>query len=226
MAEGDECWLMVVLGADLGRGTKFCILFLPFFLRFLSLAELNHPEPRSVLLDACLFSVCSQSQPCGAHVDPDTRRAPPRSAIDQDEAQTCRRRGVPAIINPPSIDWPLSIEPIEGTTQASNGLHSPPLSPVPPPLHLQTIKNYCNGFIDTANMHVHVASVCILANNAHNAEDCLAGENAISSEHGDEEWLFSPRRPAGAEVDNDMWPWNFLEMKPETRNKNTSNRPC
>lgn len=61
--------------------------------------------------------------------------------------------------------------------------HSPPLSPVLP-LHLQTIKNYCNGFIDTANVHVHVASVCILANNAHNAEDCLAVENAIGSEHG------------------------------------------
>lgn len=62
MAEGDECWLTVVLGAALGRGAKFCILFWFLFLKFISLAELKHPEPSPVLLDTCLFSVYSQSQ--------------------------------------------------------------------------------------------------------------------------------------------------------------------
>lgn len=158
----------------------------------------------------------SQSQRCGAHVQPDTwrapdtRRAPPRSAIDQDDAQTCKRRGVPAIINQPQVlIGPCQSSPVKGRHKQLMGSmlqrHSPPLSPVLP-LHLQTIKNYCNGFIDTANMHVHVASVCILANNAHNAEDCLAVENAISSKHGDKKRLFSRWRPAGAKVNNEMWP--------------------
>lgn len=194
----------------MGGAPNFASFFLFLFLKFTSLAELNHPEPSSVLMDACLFSVYSQSQRCGAHVEPDTRRAPPHSAIDQDEAQTCKRRGVPAIINQPRVlIGPCQSSPAKGRHKQLMGSmlqrHRPPLSPGLP-LHLQTIKNYCNGFIDTANMHVHVASVCILANNAHNAEDCLAVENAISSEHGDEKWLFSRRHPAGAKVNNEMWP--------------------
>lgn len=104
----------------------------------------------------------------------------------------------------------MSIEPSEGRTQpesqAINGpyaiaavLSSPLLSPVLP-LHLQTIKNYCNGFIDTANMHVRVEAVCILANTAHNAEDCLAIESVISSKHGGCKWWFSLLQLAGVPI--------------------------
>lgn len=81
----------------------------------------------------------------------------------------------------------MSIEPGEGRTQpesqAINGLQvlSCALLSHVLPLRLQTIKNYCNGLIDMANMHVRVEAACILANAAHNAEDCLGIENVITS---------------------------------------------
>lgn len=91
MAEGDESWGMVVLGADVGGVTPNFASFANSFL-----TELNHPGPSTVPMDTRIYSAYSQSdyRRRGAHVWPDARSTSPRSAIDQDEAQTSVKGGV------------------------------------------------------------------------------------------------------------------------------------
>lgn len=141
-----------------------------------------------------------------------TERVPSLSYWSGWGSALCKRRGVPAIINRPGeLIGLCQSSPVKGGHSQSHkqltvSKSSPLLSPVLP-LHLQTIKNYCNGFIDTANMHVRVEAVCILANTAHNAEDCLAIENVISSQHGDCKCWFSLLQLAGAHISQQ---WNVV----------------
>lgn len=206
MAEGDESWVMAVLGADVvGLTPNFASFFFPVGS---ALTELRRPGtgfPWTRVYNPCIYNAVidsvapTYSQTHGTH--------PLAQLLIRMRLRPLQKEGCSCYNQPTQrIDRPVSIGPSEGRTQpesqAINGLQvlsSPLLSPVLP-LHLQTIKNYCNGFIDTANMHVRAEAVCILANTAHNAEDCLAIENVIRSQHGSCKWWFSLLQLAAAHV--------------------------
>lgn len=181
MAEGDESWVMVVLGTDVGGVGGGGVA--PNFASFFVTRSFHCSHGRVFLSVFPPLSTAWRSR--GAGLSPPLTPPLGRPSIRmrlrplEEEGRSCH--------NQPTrkIDQPASVQPSGGRTQpesqAINGLQVlSPQSPPPPPVSRQ-LKTIVMGLL---TRKICVEAVCILANTAHNAEDCLAVEELISCKHG------------------------------------------